>query len=51
VVLTRPFRAKTGGKKLRLVTDYRRLNEAVQREVHPFTLATDLIKKIDPESR
>ena len=37
--------------KVRLVTDYRTLNKAIQRLVHPFTPATELIKKIDPAAR
>ncbi|XP_059088730.1 uncharacterized protein LOC131884853 [Tigriopus californicus] len=45
------FVPKPGGQKLRLVTDYRRLNEAVIRTVHPFPAAADLIKRIDPTSR
>jgi Reverse transcriptase (RNA-dependent DNA polymerase). len=45
------FVPKPGGQQLRLVTDYRRLNEAVIRTVHPFPAAGDLIKRIDPTSR
>ena len=45
------FVPKPGGQKVRLVTDYRRLNEAVIRTVHPFPAAADLIKKIDSGSK
>ena len=45
------FVPKPCGKKVRLVTDYRVLNNAVRRPVHPFPSATDLMKRIAPDSR
>ena len=45
------FVPKPGGKKVRLVTDYRRLNEAVERPGHPFPCATDILRSIKPSSR
>ena len=45
------FVPKPGGKKVRLVTDYKRLNLAVRRPVHPFSPASDLIKRIDSKSK
>ena len=45
------FVPKPCGKKVRLVTDYRVLNNAVRRPVHPFPSATDLMKRIAPNSR
>ena len=45
------FVPKPCGKKVRLVTDYRVLNNAVRRPVHPFPSATNLIKRIAPDSR
>ena len=45
------FVPKPCGKKVRLVTDYIVLNNAVRRPVHPFPSATDLMKRIAPNSR
>ena len=45
------FVPKPCGKKVRLVTDYRVLNNAVCRPVHTFPSATDLMKPIAPDSR
>lgn len=45
------FVGKPGGKKVRLVTDYRVLNKAVKRPVHPFSSVPDLIRQIRPTSR
>jgi len=45
------FVPKPCGKKVRLVTDYRRLNQVVDRPVHPFPSANDLIRKIHPDSK
>ena len=44
------FILKPGGLKVRLVTDYRVLNNAVRRPVHPFPSASDLMKRIEPSS-
>eukprot|EP00095_Tigriopus_kingsejongensis_P010386 maker-scaffold1845_size26586-snap-gene-0.5 protein:Tk10386 transcript:maker-scaffold1845_size26586-snap-gene-0.5-mRNA-1 annotation:"PREDICTED: uncharacterized protein K02A2.6-like" len=44
------FVPKSNGK-VRLVTDYRRLNQYVDRPIQPFSPATDLIKTIDSESK
>ena len=45
------FVEKPGTSKVRLVTDYRQLNRRVKRPIHPFSPATDLIKRVDPEAR
>lgn len=45
------FVEKPGGKKVRMVTDYRQLNKAVQRPVRPFSSPQDLIRQIRPDSR
>jgi hypothetical protein len=45
------FVPKPGGKKLRLVTDYRELNKSVIRTMHPFPSAADLVKRVQPSSR
>lgn len=46
------FVRKDNGKgKLRLVTDYTRLNERVQRPVHPFPSTTDVLRSIPPEDK
>ena len=45
------FIPKPCGTRVRLVTDYRRLNQTVRRPVHPFPSAPDLMKQIKPESR
>jgi hypothetical protein len=37
--------------KVRLVIDYRQLNKATCRQVHPFSLVPDLMRQIDPEAR
>ena len=42
---------KPCGTKVRLITDYRQLNRAVRRPVHPFPSASDLMKRIKPGSR
>ena len=42
------FVLKPGGKKVRLVTDYRRLNKYVKRPVHPFPSPTDVIRMLEP---
>jgi hypothetical protein len=40
------FVPKPGGKKVRLVTDYTRLNKFVQRPVHPFPSVKEIIQAI-----
>ncbi|XP_059081959.1 uncharacterized protein LOC131879617 [Tigriopus californicus] len=40
------FVGKPGGKKVFLVTDYRQLNKAVKRHIHPFYSANDLMRKV-----
>ena len=45
------FVPKPGGKKMRLVTDYRQLNKYVARPTHPFPSAAELIKRVDSSSR
>lgn len=45
------FVDKPGGEKARLVTDYRQLNKAIKRPIHPFYSAHDLMKQVRPESR
>jgi hypothetical protein len=45
------FVPKPGGKKLRLVTDYRELNKSVIRTMHPFPSAADLVKHVQPSSQ
>jgi hypothetical protein len=45
------FLLKACGKKARLITDYRHLNEAIRRPVHPFNSASDLMRKVSPTSR
>jgi len=45
------FVEKPGTSKVRLVTDYRQLNRCVKRPIHPFSPATDLIKRVDPEAK
>jgi hypothetical protein len=37
--------------KVRLVIDYRQLNKATSRPVHPFSSVPDLMRQIDPEAR
>jgi hypothetical protein len=44
------FLLKACGKKARLITDYRRLNEAIGRPIHPFNSAADLMRKVSPGS-
>ena len=36
---------------VRLVTDYKRLNESVQRPVHPFPCTREILQNIDPASK
>lgn len=45
------FVPKPGGKKVRMVADYRTLNKAVLRPVHPFYSARDLTRQVDKNSR
>lgn len=46
------FVPKEGGKAgLRLVTDYTRLNNYIDRPVHPFPSAPDIMRKIKPDSK
>lgn len=45
------FVPKAGGKKVRLVTDYRVLNKCVIRPTHPFPAAAELVKRVQPTSR
>lgn len=45
------FVLKPDGENLRLVTDYRQLNKAVKRPIHPFASASDLMKRVLPSSR
>ena len=45
------FVPKPGGKKVRLVIDYRQLNNATKRPVHPFSSVPDLMRQILPEAR
>jgi Reverse transcriptase (RNA-dependent DNA polymerase). len=47
------FVEKSGGKKARLVTDYRTLNKIVRLSfiVHPIFSPPDLIRQIAPDSR
>ena len=45
------FVEKPGTSKVRLVTDYRQLNRRVKRPIHPFSPATDLIKRVDPNAK
>jgi hypothetical protein len=37
--------------KVRLVIDYRQLNKATSRPVHPFSSVPDLMRQIDPKAR
>ena len=45
------FVLKACAKKVRLVTDYRILNLFVKRPVRPFQSATDLMRRIHPDSK
>ena len=45
------FVLKKCGKKVRLVTDYRILNQFVKRTVRPFRSANELMKRVHPSSK
>jgi hypothetical protein len=45
------FVLKACGKKARKIVDYRQLNKAVRRPVHPVNSAADLMRKVDPRAR
>ena len=45
------FLLKPDGKRVRMVTDYRKLNQHISRPVHPFESAHELIKRIRPDSK
>lgn len=45
------FVPKAGTEELRLVADYTRLNERVQRPVHPFPCTKDILRSIPPEDK
>ena len=44
------FVPKPGGK-VRLVTDYKVLNDSVERPIHPFVAASDLVRQLKPNTR
>ena len=39
------------GNRARLISDFRRLNMAILRPIHPICSATDLIQKVDPKAK
>ena len=45
------FVPKPGGKKLRLVTNYKPLNKYVKRPTHPFPSSRDILQAIGPEAK
>ena len=45
------FVLKLGGKKVRLVTDFTRLNKFVKRPVHPFPSASDILMSVKAGSK
>ena len=45
------FVPKSDNKRVRLVTDYSRLNQWVRRPVHPFPSSRDIIRSIPPDAR
>lgn len=45
------FVGKPDGVNVRLVTDYRQLNKAVKRTVHPFPSSQDLMRKVKDSSK